>query len=54
VEVRLKLPGSTKPAKVRLATPQNQADQDLPFSSQAGAVRFQIPRVNVYAIAVIE
>jgi hypothetical protein len=54
VHVRLKLPVGDKVTKVNVATPQSRADESVPFTLEAGVLKFQLPRLNVYAIAVVE
>ena len=54
VGVRLKLPADAKVAEVTVAAPQSQADESVPFTLEAGVLKFQVPRLDVYAIAVVE
>ena len=53
VNVQVRAPAKTV-TSVRIAAPEATADQPVPFTQQAGSVSFRVPRVNVYAIAIVE
>jgi hypothetical protein len=54
IEVAIRLPTSRDVASVALAGPQAAADVRLPFEVEGGSVKFVVPRVDIYGIAVVE
>lgn len=54
--VAVRLPGSWRPARVRLCTPEGDesADRNLPFTIDARLIRFTIPELSIYTVAAIE
>jgi len=53
VRVLLRVPAGRSVKSVTLADPERQADADLDFRENDGAVEFTIPAVKTYAIAVV-
>jgi len=54
VAVELRLPESRKAVRVRLAGPEHSEDVELPFQAEGAGVKFRVPKLNVYEIAVVE
>lgn len=54
VAVELRLPLACKAVRVRLAGPDHSEDAELPFQAEEGAVKFRVPKLDVYEIAVVE
>jgi len=53
LDVALQLPRGTRAKSVRLASPDRPADRSVPFEQSPGPVRFTVPEVKVYEIAVV-
>jgi hypothetical protein len=53
IVVSVRLPARRRAATVMLASPEREEDISLPFQAQEGCVKFTVPQVNVYEIAVI-
>jgi len=53
VQVRLTLPAGRAVHQVAVAGPTHQTDLTVPFQEESGAVRFTIPQVGVYEIAIV-
>ena len=53
VEIQLRLPAGRRTRAVTLTSPQRQPDLELPFSQESGVVKFTVPGVAVYEIAVV-
>jgi hypothetical protein len=54
LDVTLQLPRGTSAKTVRLASPDRPADLPVPFEPSPAAIRFTVPEVKVYEIAVVE
>ena len=54
VAVDLQVPAGKKVHSVQLLTPAGEAAQKLPFQTEGASVRFTIPQVEVYALAVVQ
>lgn len=54
VAVTVRVPPGRQVRAVKLASPDRDVDISVPFEEQAGAVRFTVPEVGVYEIAVVE
>jgi len=52
--VDVRLPGGATATSVSLVAPERQADRALPYKAQPGSVRFIVPEVDVYEIAVVQ
>ncbi len=53
IEVSIRLPATSDVQSVTLASPQRADDAPLPFEAQDRCVRFVVPRVDIYGIAVV-
>jgi len=53
IGVTLRLPADKRVTAVTLADPQRKPDVDVAFEQQGGAVKFTVPAVDTYAIAVV-
>ena len=53
IEVSVRIPASRSVASVVLVSPQAAEDTRLPFEVGDGSVKFTVPRVGIYAIAVM-
>ena len=54
VAVTVQIPQGRRVRTVTLASPDRNADYTVPFAEQAGSVRFTVPEVAVYEIAVVD
>jgi len=54
LDVAVQLPPAARARGVRLASPDRALDLSVPFEQSTGAVRFTVPEVKVYEIAVVE
>ena len=54
LDVAVQLPHGTRAKSVRLASPDRPADRSVAFEESPAAVRFTVPEVKVYEIAVVE
>jgi len=52
--VTIRLPAGTKGQAVRLMSPEHAENIGLLFEQRSDCISFQVPRVNVYEIAVVE
>jgi len=53
ISISLRLPAQHRVAGVTLISPERQSDLDLDFHEQDGLVRFHVPQVRTYEIAVV-
>jgi hypothetical protein len=53
ITVQLRIPTGKKAKGVALVSPEHEADIDLSFDQQGDAVRFTVPKVGIYEIAVV-
>ena len=54
VAVTVQVPQGRQVQAVTLASPDHGADRAVPFEEHAGIVRFTVPQVSVYEIAVVD
>ena len=54
VAVTVRVPGGRQVRAVTLASPEHDADIAVPFREENGTVRFTVPQVGIYEIAVID
>ncbi len=54
VPVSLELPKGSRAKRVALASPDRDADRNVPFDQQGGTVRFTVPELRIYEIAAVE
>jgi hypothetical protein len=54
IVVSLQLPKGLRAKRVILASPDRDADRTVPFEEQGGNVRFTVPELRIYEIAVVE
>ncbi len=52
--VEVRLPAGRRAKTVTLASPERRDDRSVEFQQQSGAVRFTVPEVKVYEIAVVD
>jgi hypothetical protein len=53
ISVRLRLPEGKRVRQVTLASPERDDRLSVPFQEEAGGLRFTVPRVGVYEIAIV-
>jgi hypothetical protein len=53
VAVNLRIPPGRQAAGVRLAGPDRRNDLDLPFEQRGDVVRFRVPHIGIYEVAVV-
>ncbi len=53
LEVTLRIPDQRQPTDVHLASPDHTEDLKIPFQQHADTIRFTIPSVHTYEIAVV-
>ncbi len=53
IEISVRLPAARNVANVVLASPEAAEDIRLPFEVGKGSVKFVVPRVGIYGIAVM-
>jgi len=53
LRVRVQLPDGRKAKAVSLANPEREEDVRVPFEQEGGSVRFTVPKVDLYEIAVV-
>lgn len=54
VTVTLRQPAKAQAKTVRLLSPERSAEWPLPFDELSGAIRFTVPEIAIYGVAVVE
>ncbi len=54
VPVRIEVPQNRRPTRIRIADPLQAEDIEVPFEYQERTVGFVVPRISVYAVAIVE
>ena len=54
VTVAVRVPAGRRVKRVTLASPEHEADRPSPFREESGMVRFRVPAIGVYEIAVVD